>query len=147
MWTRCSSLTCGNLTIAKQVPGTRVSLSPCYGKRWLLPSDRVWQPCQRETLQENPSASQGKQAESKYLKHTYTKGGQQTLKKANPSSYFGNSQSYSAKKSSYLNIFLSGSTTDRTGQVLLIKTQEIFFSSGYQSTIPCSPKQTYHTTL
>lgn len=70
------------------------------------------------------------------LQRTYNKGGQQTLKKENPSSYFGNSQSYSAKKSSYLHIFLSGSTTDRTGQVLLIKTQ-IFFSSGYQSTIPC----------
>lgn len=81
------------------------------------------------------------------LQHTYTKGGRQTLKKANPSSYFGNSQSYSEKKSSYLHIFLSGSTTDRTGQILLIKTQEIFFSSGYQSTVPCYPKQTHHTIL
>lgn len=46
------------------------------------------------------------------------------------------------KKGSYLHIFLSGSTTNWTGQILLIETQEIFVSSA-----PCCPKQAHHTML
>lgn len=130
------------------------------GRDGFLPSPRSWQPCapcQREIAGITPLPPTGNEqgsanfSSSDTLLHTYTKGGWQTLKKANPSSYFGNSAWTSSvilsKKGSYKYIFLSGSTTDRIGQILLIETQEIFSSSGLQSPVLCCPKKADHIML
>ena len=127
------------------------------GRDGFLASSRVWQPCQREVRRITHLPPKGNRQGSNYfsssntLQHTYTKGGWQTLKKENPSSYFGNAAWTSSvilsKKGSYKPTFLSGSTTDQTGQILLRETQEIFFSSGLQSPVPCYPKKAHHIRL
>lgn len=153
-WTRCPSNTCGNLAITRN---QGVTTTPLEGEMVSWPHPGFGNPAKEEIFQDNPPASQGKWAGLKLLQFIkyptaclYQKR-MADFEESKSTILFWkctlNILSHTQQKGSYEYIFLSGSTTDWVGQILLIETQEIFFCSGLQSPVPCCPKAAHHPVL